>query len=67
MTLTKQVIAMNLSNLCLLWTFILSLTNIIGITNISWLIVFAPAGVIIIFALLIVLAAILAAIVIENK
>lgn len=58
---------MNLSNLCLLWTFILSLTNIIGITNISWLIVFAPAGVIIIFALLIVLAAILAAIVIENK
>lgn len=58
---------MNLSNLCLLWTFILSLTNIIGITNISWLIVFAPAGVIIISVLLIVLAAILAAIVIENK
>lgn len=58
---------MNLSNLCLLWTFILSLTNIIGITNISWLIVFAPAGVIIISVLLIVLAAILAAIIIENK
>lgn len=58
---------MNLSNLCLLWTFILSLTNILGITNISWLIVFAPAGVIIISVLLIVLAAILAAIVIENK
>lgn len=58
---------MNLSNLCLLWTFILSLTNIIGITNISWLIVFAPAGVIIISVLLIVLAAILAAVVIENK
>lgn len=58
---------MNLSNLCLLWTFILSLTNIIGITNISWLIVFAPAGVIIISALLIILAAIIAAIVIENK
>lgn len=58
---------MNLSNLCLLWTFILSLTNILGITNISWLIVFAPAGVIIISILLIVLAAILAAIVIDNK
>lgn len=58
---------MNLSNLCLLWTFILSLTNILGITNISWLIVFAPAGVIIISVLLIVLAAILAAIVIDNK
>lgn len=58
---------MNLSNLCLLWTFILSLTNILGITNISWLIVFAPAGVIIISVLLIVLAAILAAVVIDNK
>lgn len=58
---------MTLSNLCLLWTFILSFTNIIGITNISWITVFAPLGVITIIVLMIFLAAVLAAVVIKSK
>lgn len=58
---------MNLSNLCLLWTFILSLTNIIGITNISWLIILAPAGLILIAFILIIFAALIAAVAIKNK
>lgn len=55
------------SNLCFLWTYILSLTNVLGITNISWLVVLAPTVAIVVFALLILLAAVLAAVVIDNK
>lgn len=58
---------MSLDKLCYLWTFILSLTNLTNITDISWLIVLAPTVILWGLAAFIILVAVIAAVVLNNK
>lgn len=58
---------MSLDKLCYLWTFILSLTNLTDITDISWLIVLAPTVLLWGLSVFIILVAIIAAAVLNNK
>lgn len=58
---------MSLDKLCYLWTFILSLTNLTNITDISWLIVLAPTVILWGLSVFIILLAIITAAVLNNK
>lgn len=58
---------MSLDKLCYLWTFILSLTNLTDITDISCLIVLAPTVLLWGLSVFIILVAIIAAAVLNNK